>query len=101
MHRVQAHQSHAAHPEERPLPGGGGGIFNRRIELSGTDSGGTPQEVLDALRRLIDQDEVFAIVSPFTIGADSEAAALSESREVPQLIRPLRSTIEPRAGGPI
>jgi branched-chain amino acid transport system substrate-binding protein len=40
-----------------------GGINGRKLRLIAYDDAGTPQEALSAVRRLIDQDQVFALIA--------------------------------------
>ena len=58
-----------------------GGIYNRRIELRVMY--GDTTSTLANMRRLIDDEKVFAMVSGLTAGADESVAALSQEREVP------------------
>lgn len=62
-----------------------GGIYNRKIELIHEDSGASSPSIPAALNKLIEERGVFAVVSPFTLGADQEAAALAETHEVPMI----------------
>jgi len=73
-----------------------GGIYNRKIELRvmNGDAGATPAN----MKRLIDDEQVFAIVSGLTAGADASVAALSQEREVP-FIGP--TTLLPQRGLPL
>ena len=73
-----------------------GGIYNRRIELRVVP--GEPTSTLANMKRLIEVEQVFAIVSGVTAGADDRVAALSEEAEVP-LIGP--STLLPQSGLPL
>ena len=73
-----------------------GGIYNRRIELRIMH--GDASSTVANMKRLIDDDQVFAIVSGLTAGADTSVAALSQEREVP-LIGP--STLLPQRGLPL
>ena len=70
-----------------------GGIYNRRIELVIEDSRGEPAQTLEATRRLIDQDGVFALVGSFEPGDSSAANELIRAREIP-LVGPI--TLSPR-----
>jgi ABC-type branched-subunit amino acid transport system substrate-binding protein len=73
-----------------------GGIYNRKIELRvmNGDAGSTPAN----MKRLIEDEQVFAIVSGLTAGADTSVATLSQEREVP-LIGP--TTLLPQRGLPL
>jgi len=58
-----------------------GGIYNRKIELRVMhgDAASTPVN----MKRLVDDEQVFAIVSGLTAGAEESVAALSQEKEVP------------------
>ncbi len=58
-----------------------GGIYSRKLELRvmNGDVATTPAN----LKRLIDDDQVFALVSGLTAGTDESVAALSGEKEVP------------------
>ena len=73
-----------------------GGIYNRKIRLRvlNGDAGATVAN----MKQLIDDQQVFAIVSGLTAGADEGVAALSREREVP-LIGP--STLLPERALPL
>jgi len=73
-----------------------GGIYNRKIRLRvlNGDAGATVAN----MKQLIDDQQVFAIVSGLTAGADEGVAALSRDREVP-LIGP--STLLPERALPL
>src|SRR5215813_11188720 len=58
-----------------------GGIFNRRIELRVLN--GNAGATVTNMKQLIDDQQVFAIVSGLTAGAEDGVAALSREREVP------------------
>jgi len=58
-----------------------GGIYNRKIRLR-VLYGNTTSTVAN-MKQLIDDQQVFAIVSGLTAGADDGVAALSREREVP------------------
>jgi len=65
-----------------------GGIYNRRLELitSFYDSAGRP--ALSKAARLMDDENVFAMVGAVIAGTDRQIAALAEDKKVP-LIGPL------------
>ena len=46
-----------------------GGIHGRKLRLVVYDDGGSPQEALAAVRRLVDQDKVFMLMAGSTSGA--------------------------------
>ena len=73
-----------------------GGIYNRKIELRVMygDSKTTTANV----KHLIDNDQVFAIVSGLTAGAEDDVASLTKEKEVP-FIGP--STLMPQRGLPL
>lgn len=73
-----------------------GGIFNRKIELRvlNGDAGAT----VTNMKHLIDDQQVFAIVSGLTAGAEDGVSALSREREVP-FIGP--STLLPERATPL
>jgi ABC-type branched-subunit amino acid transport system substrate-binding protein len=74
-----------------------GGIYNRRFELVVEDSRGETAQTLEATRRLIEQDNVFALVASFET---SESRAVNEfirRSEVP-LVGPV--TLSPRLSVP-
>lgn len=70
-----------------------GGIYGRRFELVVQDSRGDAVQTLEATRRLIEQDGVFALVGSFEPGDSSAINQLIKSKEVP-LVGPL--TLSPR-----
>ncbi|HEX3248107.1 MAG TPA: ABC transporter substrate-binding protein [Pyrinomonadaceae bacterium] len=58
-----------------------GGIYNRKIELR--IMYGDTTSTLSNMKHLIDDEQVFAIVSGITAGSEQGIAALSKDREVP------------------
>ena len=58
-----------------------GGIFNRKIELRVLN--GSTGATVTNMKQLIDDQQVFAIVSGLTAGAENGVATLSREREVP------------------
>jgi ABC-type branched-subunit amino acid transport system substrate-binding protein len=74
-----------------------GGIYNRRFELVVEDSGSEPRQTLEATRRLIEQDEVFALCGSFEPGASSAINEFIRKSEVP-LIGPV--TLSPHVSVP-
>ncbi|MCR6679234.1 ABC transporter substrate-binding protein, partial [Escherichia marmotae] len=58
-----------------------GGIFNRKIELRVLN--GNAGATVTNMKQLIDDSQVFAIVSGLTAGAENGVATLSREREVP------------------
>ena len=73
-----------------------GGIYNRKIELHVLN--GNAASTVNNMKRLVDDDQVFAMVSGLTAGAEDGIAALSREREVP-LIGP--STLLPERALPL
>lgn len=73
-----------------------GGIYNRKIELRVMN--GDAKVTTTNLKRLIDDDHVFAIVGGLTAGAENDVAALTHEKEVP-FIGP--STLLPQRGLPV
>src|SRR5690242_3887329 len=58
-----------------------GGIYNRKVRLRVLN--GDASATVPNMKQLIDDQQVFAIVSGLTAGADDGVAALSREREVP------------------
>ena len=73
-----------------------GGIYNRKIELRVMQ--GDAKVTVANVKHLIDDDQVFAIVSGLTAGAEDGVAALTQEKEVP-FIGP--STLLPQRGLPL
>ena len=73
-----------------------GGIYNRKIELRVMN--GDAKSTVPNLKHLIDDDQVFAIVSGLTAGAEDGVATLTQEKEVP-FIGP--STLLPQRGLPL
>jgi ABC-type branched-subunit amino acid transport system substrate-binding protein len=73
-----------------------GGVYNRKIELRVMH--GDPKSTVSNMKRLIDEDQVFAIVSGLTAGAEDGVAALAQEKEVP-FVGP--STLLPQRGLPL
>ena len=72
-----------------------GGIYNRKIELRVRH--GESMLTVSNMKHLIDDDQVFAMVSGLTAGADDNVATLTQEKEVP-VIGP--STLLPQRGSP-
>lgn len=72
-----------------------GGLYNRQIELRITNS---ETSTLLNMKRLVEAEEVFAMVSGLTAGADQEVSAFSQKEEVP-FIGP--STLLPQRSSPV
>ncbi len=60
-----------------------GGVHGRKIRLIAYDDNGSPQEALAAVRRLIYQDQVFALVIGSTSGATLPVIPLINQAKVP------------------
>jgi len=73
-----------------------GGIYNRKIELHVTY--GDAEVTVSNLKHLIDNDQVFAMVSGLTAGAEEGVASLTREKEVP-FIGP--SALLPQRGLPL
>ena len=73
-----------------------GGIYNRKIELRVMN--GDSRSTVPNMKHLIDDDQVFALVSGLTAGAEDGVAALTQEKEVP-FIGP--STLLPQRGLPL
>jgi ABC-type branched-subunit amino acid transport system substrate-binding protein len=73
-----------------------GGIYNRKIELR-VMYGDTTSTVTN-IKHLIDDDQVFAIVSGLTAGAEDGVAGVTQEKEVP-FVGP--STLLPQRGLPL
>jgi mono/diheme cytochrome c family protein len=74
-----------------------GGIYNRRFELVVEDSRGDAAQTLEATRRLIEQDNVFALVGSFEPGDSAAINEFIKRSEVP-LVGPV--TLSPRLAVP-
>lgn len=75
-----------------------GGVYGRRIELRVADTGADAAATAANARRLIEQEEVFALVGGVSAGADGELAALVRDGEVP-FIGP--ATLVPQSSSPV
>ncbi|HEU4507090.1 MAG TPA: ABC transporter substrate-binding protein [Pyrinomonadaceae bacterium] len=73
-----------------------GGIYNRKIELRVVH--GDSKSTVANMKRLVDEDQVFAVVSGLMAGAEEGVAALTQEKEVP-FIGP--STLLPQRGTPV
>jgi ABC-type branched-subunit amino acid transport system substrate-binding protein len=70
-----------------------GGIYGRRFELTAADSRGDAAGTVEATRRLVEQEKVFALVGSFEPAASDAANEFLRQREVP-LIGPV--TLSPQ-----
>jgi len=75
-----------------------GGIYNRKINLKIVQTANGSEATSANVRRFIQDQEVFALTSAFTAGADVELAALMNELEVPST-GPL--TLQPQVGHPL
>ena len=73
-----------------------GGIYNRKIELHVMY--GDSKSTVSNVKHLIDDDQVFAIVSGLTAGAEDGVATLTHEKEIP-FVGP--STLLPQRGLPL
>ncbi|HWW74486.1 MAG TPA: ABC transporter substrate-binding protein [Pyrinomonadaceae bacterium] len=71
-----------------------GGIYNRKVELRVADTQGDAASAASAARRLVADEQTFALVGGLSAGADKELAALTRELEVP-LVGP--SSLLPQA----
>ncbi|HJQ31075.1 MAG TPA: ABC transporter substrate-binding protein, partial [Pyrinomonadaceae bacterium] len=71
-----------------------GGVYNRKVELRVGDTQGDAASAASAARRLVADEQTFALVGGLSAGADKELAALTRELEVP-LVGP--STLLPQA----
>jgi ABC-type branched-subunit amino acid transport system substrate-binding protein len=62
---------------------GRGGIYGRRIELQIAESGADAAAMSASARRLIEEGQVFALVSGLSAGADRELGSVARELEVP------------------
>jgi ABC-type branched-subunit amino acid transport system substrate-binding protein len=60
-----------------------GGIFNRRIELETIDAGSDAAATAANMKMHVENDQIFAIVSGLSAGADKELAAVTREAEIP------------------
>lgn len=75
-----------------------GGIYNRKIELKFAETADTPATTGANVKRFIQDEQVFAMTSAFTAGADKELAGVMQDTEVP-LVGPL--TLSPQVVRPL
>lgn len=73
-----------------------GGIYNRKIELRVVH--GDSKSTVSNMKRLIDEEQVFAIVSGLSAGAEDGVATLTQEKEIP-FVGP--STLMPQRGAPV
>ena len=75
-----------------------GGVYGRRVELRVAEMGADAAATAASARRLIEHEEVFALVGGMSAGADAELAALARETETP-FVGP--ATLLPQAGSPV
>src|SRR5688500_16527133 len=73
-----------------------GGIYNRKVELRVMY--GDSKSTVTNVKHLVDDDQVFAIVSGLTAGAEDGVAVLTQEKEIP-FVGP--STLLPQRGLPL
>ena len=66
----------------------GGGVHGRRVELVVADAGSDAAAGEAALRRLVEEDKVFAVLAPLAPALDGRLAELADAARVP-LVGPL------------
>ncbi len=71
----------------------GGGVYNRRLELSVAETGETPAVTLSNLERSFTTEPVFAMTGTFIAGSEKEVLPFAKLKEVP-LVGPF--TLFPR-----
>lgn len=75
-----------------------GGIYGRRLDLKVVETADAPASTVANVRRLVRDEQVFALAAAFTAGADRELAALSAELGVP-LVGPF--TLLPQTAHPL
>jgi ABC-type branched-subunit amino acid transport system substrate-binding protein len=75
-----------------------GGVYNRRLELRAADASADAAQTAANLRRLLEGEQVFALVGGVSAGADKELAALAAETGTP-LVGP--ATLLPQTGTPL
>jgi branched-chain amino acid transport system substrate-binding protein len=63
-----------------------GGVHGRKLRMIVYDDGGLPQESLSAVRRLLDQDKVFALIAGSNSGATLAAMPVINRAKVPFVV---------------
>ena len=63
-----------------------GGVHGRKLRMIAYDDGGSPQESLSAVRRLLDQDRVFALIAGSNSGATLAAMPVINRAKVPFVV---------------
>ena len=75
-----------------------GGIYNRKINLKFVETSESKEATAKNVRRFIEDQQIFAMASAFTAGAESEVSSLMNELQVP-LVGPL--TLKPEIGHPL
>ncbi len=60
-----------------------GGLYGRKLELVVESYTSEREKTLANLQRLVEEGEIFALVSPFLVGIENEGAELSASYKIP------------------
>jgi len=60
-----------------------GGIYGRKLEVVSADFAEEPRVAVANAERLVREQDVFALVSPFTVGVEGEIARLAEDAGIP------------------
>lgn len=60
-----------------------GGIFGRKIELVRAEFADDPKQAVANAERLVRQENVFALLNPFTAGVEREISRLAEEAKIP------------------
>jgi ABC-type branched-subunit amino acid transport system substrate-binding protein len=74
-----------------------GGVYGRRVELRAAEMGADAKATAANARRLVEEEDVFALVGGMSAGADAELAALARETETP-FVGP--ATLLPQGGTP-
>jgi ABC-type branched-subunit amino acid transport system substrate-binding protein len=75
----------------------GGGIYDRKVELRTAEMGDDAASTAANAKRLIQEEQLFAMVGGFSAGAEKEVAALARDEKIP-FIGP--ATLLPQTGPP-
>jgi ABC-type branched-subunit amino acid transport system substrate-binding protein len=60
-----------------------GGIYGRKLQVVSADFADDPKAAVASAERLVREQDVFALVSPFTVGIEGEIARLAEDAAIP------------------
>ena len=63
----------------------GGGIYGRRLELVVAEYADDRAATRLALRKLVNEDDVFALLSPFSVGVEDDLSRLANEAKIPVL----------------